>query len=198
MARENPNWGYRRIHGELAGLGIAVAPSTVGEILKDNGIEPSPERDRLTWTTVLRSQAAANLAADFFEVQPLTGARLYALAVLEHATRRGWILGVTAHPTATWTTQMAQNLVMDLQDVDACVRYLIRDRDSRFVAAFDAVLADSGIAIVTTGIRMPRIERNHGTLDPHLSARTPRPHQDPGSGTPTARPARVRAFYNEH
>jgi hypothetical protein len=74
------------IHGELAGLGIAVAPSTVWEILKDNGIKPSPERDRLTWTTFLRSQAAAILAADFFEVQTLTGARLYALAVLEHAT----------------------------------------------------------------------------------------------------------------
>ena len=73
-----------------------MAPSTVWEILKDNGIQPSPERDRLTWTTFLRSHAAAILAADFFEVQTLTGARLYALAVLEHATRRGWILGVTA------------------------------------------------------------------------------------------------------
>lgn len=125
--------------------------------LKDNGIELSPERDRLTWTTFLRSQAAAILAADFFEVQTLTGARLHALAVLEHATRRVWILGVTAHPTAAWTTQMARNLVMDLQDAGACVRYLIRDHDSRFVAAFDAVLADSGISIVTTGIRMPRM-----------------------------------------
>jgi transposase InsO family protein len=75
------------------------------------------------------------------------------LAVLEHATRRVWILGVTAHPAAAWTTQMARNLVMDLQDADARVRYLIRDRDSRFVAAFDAVLANSGIAIVTTGLR---------------------------------------------
>jgi putative transposase len=157
MAHENPNWGYRRIHGELAGLGIAVAPSTVWEILKDHGIEPSPERDRLTWTTFLRSQAAAILAADFFEVQTLTGARLYALAVVEHATRRVRILGVTAHPTAAWTTQMTQNLVMDLQDPGACMRYLIRDRDSRFLAAFDAVLADSGITIITTGIRMPRM-----------------------------------------
>ena len=157
MAHENPNWGYRRIQGELAGLGIAVAPSTVWKILKDNGIEPSPERDRLTWTTFLHSQAAAILAADFFEVHTLTGARLYALAVLKHATRRVWILGVTAHPTAAWTTQMARNLVMDLQDAGTCVRYLIRDHNSRFVAAFDAVLADSDIAIVTTGIRMPRM-----------------------------------------
>jgi transposase len=70
MAHENPNWGYRRIHGELAGLGIAVAPSTVWEILKDNGIKPSPERDRLTWTTFLPSQAAAILAADSSRSRP--------------------------------------------------------------------------------------------------------------------------------
>jgi len=113
-----------------------VASFTVWEILKANNIEPSPERDRLTWTTFLHSQAAAILAADFFEAQTLTAARLYALAVLAHATRRGWILGVTAHPTAAATTQMAQNFVMDLQDAGICMRYLIRDRDSRFRRRF--------------------------------------------------------------
>jgi transposase InsO family protein len=157
LARENPRWGYRRIHGELAGLGIAVAPSTVWEILNDDGIEPSPERHRLTWATFLRSQAAAILAADFFEVQTLTGARLYVLAVLDHATRRVRILGATAHPTAAWTTQMARNLVMDLQDTGASVRYLIRDRDSKSTPAFNAVLTDSDITLVTTGIRIPRM-----------------------------------------
>jgi putative transposase len=114
-------------------------------------------RDHLTWATFLRSQAHALLAADFFEISTLTGARLYVFAVIEHATRRIRILGATAHPTAAWTTQMARNLAMDLQDAHATVKYLIRDRDSRYTASFDAVLADSGIATIMTGIRVPRM-----------------------------------------
>jgi hypothetical protein len=94
LARENASYGYRRIHGELAALGIKVAASTVWEILKAHGIDPSPERTATTWATFLRSQAGALLACDFFEVRTLTGARLYVLAVIEHATRRIRILGV--------------------------------------------------------------------------------------------------------
>lgn len=157
LARDNPNWGYRRIHGELAILRIKVAPSTVWEILKTHGIPPAPDRDHLTWASFLRSQAHALLAADFIETSTLTGARLFILAVVEHATRRIRILGATAHPTAAWTTQMARNLVMDLQDAHASVTYLIRDRDSKYTAAFDAVLVDSGITTITTGIRVPRM-----------------------------------------
>jgi hypothetical protein len=107
---------YRRTHGELAALGIKVAPSTVWEILKANGIEPAPQRDRQTWSVFLRGQAHAILAADFFETRILTGARLKVVAVIEHAARRVRVLGATAHPTAAWTTQLARNLVMDLQD----------------------------------------------------------------------------------
>jgi putative transposase len=157
LARENSSWGYRRIHGELAALGIKVAPSTVWEILQRNGIEPSPERDRQTWAAFLRGQAHAILAADFFETRTLTGARLYVFAVIEHATRRVRVLGATAHPTAAWTTQLARNLVMDLQDAGATVKYLIRDRDSRYTAAFDAVFHSEGVAIVKTGVRVPRM-----------------------------------------
>jgi putative transposase len=157
LARDNPSWGYRRIHGELAILGITVAPSTVWEILKINGIQPAPHRDHLAWATFLRSQAHALLTADFVETPTLTGARLYVFAVIEHATRRIRILGATAHPTAAWITQMARNLVMDLQDAGATAKYLIRDRDSKYTAAFDAVLADSGITTITTGIRLPRM-----------------------------------------
>jgi putative transposase len=157
LARENTSWGYRRVHGELATLGIKVAPSTVWEILQRNGIEPAPQRDRQTWTTFLRSQAHAILAADFFETRTLTGARLYVFAVIEHATRRVHVLGATTHPTGSWTTQLARNLVMDLHDASTTVKYLIRDRDSRYVAAFDAVFVDDGIAIVRTGIRVPRM-----------------------------------------
>lgn len=140
MAKENPSWGYRRIHGELAALEIKVAPSTVWEILKANGIEPAPRRDRQTWANFLRGQTHAILAADFFEIRTLTGARLYVFAVIEHATRRVRVLGATIHPTAAWTVQLARNLVMDLQDAGATARYVIRDRSSRYTAAFDAVL----------------------------------------------------------
>jgi len=157
LARENASWGYRRVHGELAVLGIKVAPSTVWEILKDAGIDPVPGRDRQTWPAFLRSQAHAILAADFLETRTLTGARLYVFAVIEHATRRVRVLGATAHPTATWTTQLARNLVMDLQDAGATVKYLIRDRDSRYTAAFDAVFHTEGMAIVKTGVRVPRM-----------------------------------------
>jgi putative transposase len=157
LARENPSWGYRRIHGELAVLGIKVAPSTVWEILQRNGIEPAPQRDHQTWAGFLRGQAHAILAADFFETRTLTGARLYVFAVIEHATRRVRVLGVTAHPTAAWTTQLARNLIMDLQDAGATVKYLVRDRDSRYTATFDAVFHSESVAIVKTGVRVPRM-----------------------------------------
>jgi putative transposase len=157
LAEENTSWGYRRLHGELAALGIKVAASTVWEILKDAGIDPVPGRDRLTWPAFLRSQAHAILAADFFETRTLTGARLYVFAVIEHATRHVRILGATAHPTAIWTTQLARNLVMDLQDTGATMKYLVRDRDSRYTAAFDTVFRNEGIAIVKTGIQVPRM-----------------------------------------
>jgi hypothetical protein len=89
--------GYRRIHGELAALGIKVAASTVWEILKEHGVKPAPGRAQTTWATFLRSQAEALLACDFFETRTLSGARLYAFAVIEHASRRIRILGATAH-----------------------------------------------------------------------------------------------------
>lgn len=138
-------------------LGIKVAASTVWEILKDQGIDPSPERAATTWAAFLRSQAGALLACDFFEVRTLTGARLYVLAVIEHATRRVRILGVTARPTGQWVTQLGRNLVMDLQEVGGMARFLIRDRDAKFTAAFDAVLVDAGIRVVRSGVRVPRM-----------------------------------------
>jgi putative transposase len=157
LVHENPGRGYRRVHGELTMLGIKIAASTVWQILKDAGIDPAPERATTTWGAFLRSQADAILACDFLETVTLTGQRQYVLAVIEHATRRIHILGSTAHPTAAWVTQAARNLVMDLQDTGAHVRYLIRDRDTKFPALFDEVLADAGIAVVLTGIRMPRM-----------------------------------------
>lgn len=87
LAAENPAWGYRRIHGELALLGIKVAPSTVWEILKTTGIEPSPRRTTVTWAAFLHSQAEAILAMDFIETITLTGQRQYILAAIHHAGR---------------------------------------------------------------------------------------------------------------
>jgi putative transposase len=93
LAKENPGWGYRRIHGELAGLGIQVAPSTVWEILTRAGIPPAPSRPAPTWVQFLRGQAQAIVATDFFTVDLLDGTHAYVLAVIEHATRRIRILG---------------------------------------------------------------------------------------------------------
>jgi transposase InsO family protein len=129
----------------------------VWEILKGEGIDPAPHRSSTTWADFLRSQAHALLAVDFIETVTLTGQRQYILAVIEHATRRIRVLGVTAHPTAVWVTQAARNLVMDLDEASVEVRYLIRDRDAKFPALFDRILADAGIDIVLTGVRMPRM-----------------------------------------
>ncbi|MGW3660086.1 integrase core domain-containing protein [Streptomyces sp. NPDC005151] len=157
LARENPNWGYRRIHGELLVLQIQLAASTVWEMLKEAGIDPAPERASSTWADFLRSQADALLACDFLETVTLSGARMYVFAVIEHASRRIRILGATAHPTASWVTQAAKNLAMDLEDTGCRARFLIRDRDGKFPALFDTVLNDAGIEVVLSGVRMPRM-----------------------------------------
>jgi transposase InsO family protein len=157
LARENPNWGYRRIHGELLVLGVKVAASTVWEVLKDAGIDPAPERASSTWADFLRSQADGLLACDFLETVTLSGARMFVFAVIEHSSRRIRILGATAHPTTSWVVQAAKNLVMDLEDVGCRARLLIRDRDGKFPELFDTVLADAGIETVLSGVRMPRM-----------------------------------------
>jgi transposase InsO family protein len=106
---------------------------------------------------LLRSQAQALLAVDFIETVTLTGARMYVLAVIEHASPRIRILAATAHPTAAWVTQAARNLVMDLEDAGCQAKYLIRDRDGKYPHLFDAVLADTGITVVLSGVQMPRM-----------------------------------------
>jgi putative transposase len=176
LLRDNPSWGYRRVHGELLTLGVRVAASTVWEILREAGIDPAPDRAATTWTQFLRAQAEALLATDFIETVTLTGTRLYVLAVIEHASRRIRILGATAHPPPAWVTQTARNLVMDLQDTGSNVRHLIRDRDGKYPPLFDQILADAGITVVRSGIRMPRMnaimERWVRTLRRELLDRT--------------------------
>jgi putative transposase len=149
--------GYRRIHGELAGLGVTVAASTVWEILRASGLNPARRQAGPTWAQFLRSPAAAILACDFFTAGLLDGTQAYVLAVIEHATRRIRILGVTLPPTGEWTAQQARNLLMDLGDQGRQVKFMIRDRGSNFTSAFDVVLADSGIRTVLCNVRTPRM-----------------------------------------
>jgi transposase InsO family protein len=118
---------------------------------------PAPERQSTTWGDFLRSQAEALPACDLFEVRTLIGARLYVFAVIEHATWCVRILGATAHSTAQWIVQLGRNLLMDLQDAGGRAAFVIRDGDSKFTAAFEDLLTDAGLTVVTTGIRMPRM-----------------------------------------
>ncbi|GAA0985612.1 integrase core domain-containing protein [Acrocarpospora macrocephala] len=158
MARENPLWGYRRITGELAGLGYRVAPSTVWAILKAAGIDPAPQRSGPTWAQFLAAQAKTIVAADFFHVDTAFLRRLYVLFVIEHGTRRVHLAGITAHPTGAWAAQQARNLLMNLQEQPGAVawKFLIRDRDAKYTAAFDTVFTAIGMRTIRTPVRAPR------------------------------------------
>src|ERR671916_440279 len=168
MAAENPTWGHRRVQGELVRLGHRIAASTVWQILHDAGLDPAPRRSGPTWRQFLTAQAKAVVAVGFLHVDTVFLRRVYALIAVEHGSRRAHLIGVTAHPTGAWTTQAAHNLLMDLADRATTITFLLRDRDSRFTTAFDAVFAADSIRILTSPPGAPRAnaicERMIGTL----------------------------------
>jgi putative transposase len=176
LARENPLWGHRRIQGELLKLGIAVAPSTVWEILHAAGIDPAPRRSGPTWRQFLHAQAAGILAVDFLHVDTVLLNRLYVLVFIEHGTRRMHLGGVTASPTAEWTVQQARNLAFSLDERFDQFTFLIRDRGSNFTASFDAVFQAVGTRILVSAVQAPRMnatcERLVGTLRREVLDRT--------------------------
>ena len=204
---------HAHIHGELTALGYKVAPSTVWQILKDAGIDPAPQRSGQSWRAFLDAQAKTILATDFFHVDTVLLRRLYVLFVIEHGTRRVHLAGITGHPTGEWATQQARNLLMNLGDHADSFKFLIRDRDAKFTAAFDTVLAAAGVRIIRTPVRAPRanaiaerwiasarrecLDRMLITGERHLRLvldeyaghyNTHRPHQALGQSPPAGRP----------
>jgi putative transposase len=157
VAAENPTWGHRGVQGELVRLGHRIAASTVWQILHDAGLDPAPRRSGPTWRQFLTTQAKAVLAVDLLHVDTVLFRRIYALVAVEHGSRRAHLAGVTAHPTGAWTTQAARNLLMDLGDRVTTMKFLLRDRDSRFTGSFDAVFTGDGIQILASLTQAPRL-----------------------------------------
>jgi hypothetical protein len=176
LARENPKWGYRRVQGELLKLGVHLAASTISRIIKDHGLGPAPRRSGPTWREFLRAQASGVVATDFFHVDTLLIKRLYVLFFIELGRRKVWITGVTDHPNAAWVTQQAGNITGDFAEEEMAARFLVRDRDTKYLASFDEVFKAERAEILRTPFRTPNAnafaERFVRTVSP---GQTPQP-----------------------
>jgi transposase InsO family protein len=156
LARENPRWGYLRIVGECTKLGVAISATSVRNILGRYRLTPAPRRSGPTWAEFLRAQAAGTLACDFFSVDTITLRRLYVSFFIDLHRGKVFLAGVTEHPIGSWVTQQARNLTMTLENEGRVVKFLIRDRDTKFVGPFDEVLRTIGARVIKTPVRAPR------------------------------------------
>ena len=164
MAQENPSWGYDRIQGALANLGHEISDQSVGNILKEHGIEPAPQRKRhtspSTWKTFLKSHWEVLGAIDFTTIEVWTKSGLvtyYLLFVMKVATRTVHFAGCTTHPHAAWMQQIARNLTDGCDGFHLGIRYLLMDRDGSFCEAFRAVLESAGVEPVRLTPRSPNL-----------------------------------------
>ena len=161
LARENPRWGYQRIHSELLRLGVRVSASSIRRVLRAHGLDPAPRRASTTWRSFLRQQAAGIIACDFFTVDTVFLQRVYVLFFIELASRRVHLAGVTDHPTGVWVAQQARNMVVSFGDRAMAWRVLIRDRDAKFTRVFDDVWRSTGTKIIRTPVQAPNAKRLH-------------------------------------
>ena len=162
MAEENPTWGYRRIQGALTNLGHRIDKITVRNILRRHHLEPAPQRRKagMSWAQFLKMHWEVLAATDFFTVEVATWHGLvtyYVLVVIELATRRVEIAGITPHPTAAFMQQCARQLTDPFEGFLLGKRYLIHDRDTKFTQAFDTVLKDSGVEPVLLPPQSPNL-----------------------------------------
>jgi putative transposase len=155
LARENPSWGYQRIVGELRKLDITVSATSVRNILAAAGLPPAPRRHSQSWRSFLQAHADSMLACDFFTVDTVWLRRLYVLVFLSVGCRRIEYLACTSNPNTAWMLQQARNLLMELDDRDRQVRFLIHDRDAKFPRAFDALLGIEEIKVIRTPVQAP-------------------------------------------
>ncbi len=161
VARENSSWGYDRIQGALANLGHKISDTTVGNILREHGIEPVPERKRQsTWKEFLEAHWDALGAIDFTTIEVWTKSGLvtfYLLFVMEVATRRVHLAGCTTSPDDKWMKQVSRNLTASGDGFLVGTRYLLMDRDTNFSPAFRSLLEGAGVKEVRLPARSPNL-----------------------------------------
>jgi len=161
MARENRGWGYTRIQGALQNVGHRVCRTTISNIFKENGIDPAPERGkRTTWSQFLKAHWNVLAAADFFTVEfwaPRGLVTFYVFFVIELATRRIDIAGITPGPSEPWMMQIGRNLTDPVDGFLADKRFLIIDRDSKYSLAFRVLLKDARLEVVRLPYRSPNL-----------------------------------------
>ena len=192
MARENPRWGYRRIVGELAGLGISISATSVRKMLVEAGLGPAGQRGGLSWREFIRHQAKSMIACDFFAVDTIALRRIYVFFFIEISTRRVHLAGMTENFGGAWVAQQARNLAWGLQDRERPVRFLLRDNDAKFSRAFDEVFRAEGVEVIPDSRRSAQGQCDRRALRRHRAQRVPRLDADRQRQAPRASAANLR------